>query len=107
MNLPLAAWGPLQYPQPLIWIGCLVCFILVVVRMFQNGATTMGIVTLLASLCCGIGTLIALVVGWMNADRWGIRNLMIIYTILIVLALIFGTVAPTPEVVEYRQRFVQ
>ena len=53
------------------------------------------------------GTIIALVVGWMNADRWGIRTLMIVYTILIILALIFGTVAPTPEVVEYRQRFVQ
>src|SRR6478736_3705073 len=93
MNLPLAAWGPLQYPQPLIWLVCVICFILVVVKMFQNGAVTAGIVTLVLSLCCGIGTLIALVVGWMNADRWGIRTLMIVYTIFIVLALIFGTVA--------------
>jgi hypothetical protein len=107
MNLPLAIWGPLHYPQPVIWIGCLVCFILIVVKMFQNGAGTMGIVTLVASLCCGLGTIIALVVGWMNADRWGIRNLMIVYTVFIVSALIFGAIAPTPEVAEYRHRIGQ
>ncbi len=106
MNLPLAAWGPMHYPQPVIWLGCLICLILVIVKMFENGSSTLGIITIAASCCCGLGNLVALIVGWSNADRWGIRNLMIIYTVFIVLALIFGTVAPTPEVAEYRQRLV-
>src|SRR6266700_3209554 len=78
MTFPLAAaWGPAHYPQPVIWLGCVICFILVVMAMFRNGSGTLGIVTILASCCCGVGTIVALVVGWMNADRWGIRNLMI------------------------------
>ena len=104
--LVVAAWGPLHYPQPLIWIGLLVCFILVVIKMFQNGAGTLGIITLVLSLCCGLGTVVALVVGWSNADRWGIRTLMIVYTVFIVLFLIFGAVAPAPVAVDYRDRFL-
>ena len=107
MHLPLAAtWAPMHYPQPLIWIGCLVCFIMVVMAMFRNGASTMGIITLVLSLCCGLGTVVALVVGWSNADRWGIRNLMLVYTIFIILAVVFGAVAPNnPIIVDTRDRF--
>ncbi|MFL5342905.1 MAG: hypothetical protein ACJ8F7_22450 [Gemmataceae bacterium] len=59
----------------------LICLILVIVKMFQNGATGLGIATILSSCLCGIGTIVALIAGWMNADRWGIRQLMLVYTV--------------------------
>jgi len=67
----------------LVW---LICFILVVVKMFQNGQSGLGIVTLITTFCCGgIGFLIAFVVGWMNANTWGIKNVMLAWTVSILL----------------------
>jgi hypothetical protein len=65
-------------------LGSLICFILIVVKMFQDKKTGAGIASIVLALCCGIGFLIALVVGWQNAHRWNIRNLMIAYTVLLV-----------------------
>jgi hypothetical protein len=80
----------------LVW---LVCFIMVLVKMFQKGQTVMGVVCILG-ICCGVGSLIALVVGWMNATAWGIQNLMYAYTGSLILYFIligvsFGTGAIT------------
>ena len=64
----------------LFGIGSLVCFIMVVIKLFQNPETkTMGIVSLV-TICCGIGALIAFIVGWMNADKLGIKNVMLVWT---------------------------
>jgi hypothetical protein len=64
----------------LFGIGSLVCFIMVVIKMFQDPDTkTMGIVSLV-TICCGIGGLIAFIVGWMNADKLGVKNIMLIWT---------------------------
>ena len=62
----------------------LVCFIMVLVKMFQRGDTTIGIVSLVLAICSGIGVLIAFVYGWINASRLEIRNVMIVWTIAIV-----------------------
>ena len=62
----------------------LVCFIMVLVKMFQRGDTTIGIVSLVLAICSGIGVLIAFVYGWINASRLEIRNVMIVWTISIV-----------------------
>jgi hypothetical protein len=67
-------------------ITSLVCHILIIVKMFQTGQTGLGIACIVLTLCLGIGYLITLVVGWMNASRWGINNLMLIYTIAFVVA---------------------
>ena len=40
-------------------IVSLVCYILVIVKMFQHGQTVLGIVCLVLLLCCGLGGLIA------------------------------------------------
>ncbi len=57
----------------------LVCFILVVVKMFQNGQTGVGIASIVLLLCC-IGGLVAFVFGWMKANEWGIKNVMLAWT---------------------------
>ena len=61
-----------------------VCFILIVVKMFQNGSTGLGIATILSSCLCGIGMIVALIFGWLNADAWRIRQLMLVYTVALI-----------------------
>ena len=68
-------------------LGSLVCFVLVIVQMFSNGESTMGIVSLV-TLLCGIGGLIAFVYGWMRSGAWGIQNIMYAWTGCIVGAII-------------------
>jgi hypothetical protein len=65
-------------------LAMLVCFTLVVVKMFQNGKTTPGIVSLVG-LLCGIGMIFAFVYGWMKAKDWRITNIMIVWSIASVL----------------------
>lgn len=72
-------------------LAAFVCFIMVLVKMFQNGQTTMGIISIVTA-CCGIGHIIALVVGWQNADRWMIRNLMMVYTVCFIGAIVLGAI---------------
>ena len=82
----------------------LVCFILVVIKMFQNGQTVMGIVCIVG-ICCGIGSIIALVVGWMNAAKWGIQNIMYVYTgALLIYFILLGVGFATGAVVIPQQK---
>ncbi len=60
-------------------VGSLVCFIMVIIKMFQNDATTVAIVSLLL-LLCGIGALVAFVYGWIKAGEWGLTNVMLAWT---------------------------
>jgi len=71
--------------QAIVGLASIVCLILVIVKMIQNGQTGLGI----ASICCG---LIALVVGWQNATAWNIKTLMTVWTILIVINIILGII---------------
>lgn len=57
-------------------VGMLICFILVLVRMFQVGQTGLGIACIVLSLLCGLGGLVAFIAGWMNAVNWRIQNVM-------------------------------
>jgi hypothetical protein len=90
--------------QYLIWLLALIAFvvqILVVVKMFQNAGALHGIL----GIICGI---YAYIWGWMNSGKLGIKNLMIIWTALIILIIIlnlvfgasmaaqYGTVPTTP-----------
>jgi hypothetical protein len=70
----------------LVWLVLLAAFvvqILVVVKMFQNAGALHGIL----GLICG---LYAYIWGWMNSTKLGIRNLMIIWTILIIIYFILA-----------------
>jgi hypothetical protein len=75
-------------------IGSLVCFILVLVQMFNRGQTTLGIVCIVLLFCCGIGGLVAFVYGWMKHREWGITNVMIAWSCFWVLGIIGGVMHP-------------
>jgi len=67
----------------------LVAFILqiiIVIKIFQNDGALKGIL----GLICG---LYALIWGWQNADRLNIRNVVMGYTGLLILAIILNVVA--------------
>ena len=66
----------------LIGLGSLVCWIMVLIKQFQMGSVVHGIIGILT---CGLWTLIW---GWINAKKYNIRNLMLIWTILIVVAVV-------------------
>jgi hypothetical protein len=83
----------------------LVCHILVIVKMFQNGHTGLGIACIILMFCCGIGYAITLIYGWMKASQWNIRNLMIVYTIALVLD--FLGLGLNPGVVQQQLQQIQ
>jgi hypothetical protein len=66
----------------LIGLGSLVCWIMVLIKQFQLGSVVHGIIGIVT---CGLWTLIW---GWINAGKYNIRNLMLIWTILIVVGLV-------------------
>lgn len=75
--------GPVGIILILLGLTSLVCFILVVVRMFQEGQTGLGIVTIL-TLFCGIGGLIAFVYGWIKSKDWNLQTVMLVWTVVVV-----------------------
>jgi hypothetical protein len=70
----------------LVGFGSLICFILVLIKQFQNAGAVHGIIGIIT---CGIWTFIW---GWMNATKLNIKNLMLIWTLLIVIGIIFNVV---------------
>ena len=70
--------------QIILAIPSLVCLVLVIINMFQNGHTGLGIASAVLTLVCGIGSLIAFVWGWMNMGG----KVMIAWTILIIASVI-------------------
>lgn len=62
----------------------LILFIIVLIKLFQNEGALKGILGLICSLYTFIW-------GWMNAGKLNIRNLMIIWTLVIILyAICYG-----------------
>ena len=75
------AGGILGILALLFLLGSIICWILVLIRMFKDAGALQGIIGLLCSLW-------AFIWGWMNSSRLGIRNIMIAWTALLVLYLI-------------------
>lgn len=67
----------------LVALGCLVCAIIVLIKLFQNEGALKGIL----GLICGLYTFIW---GWMNATKLGIKNIMLIWTVLLIIYMILG-----------------
>ena len=81
--------GVLGYVRAAIGgLGSLVCFILVLIQMFQRGQTTLGVVCIVLIFCFGIGGLIAFIYGWMKHREWGITNVMYAWTGCIALSIL-------------------
>ena len=70
--------------QLVLALPSLVCLIIVIVNMFQNGKTGLGITTIILTLLCCIGSLIAFIWGWMNVGG----KVMIAWTVLTVAGII-------------------
>jgi hypothetical protein len=77
----------------LFWLVALGCYVWVVIKMFQNQQTGLGIASLVLAPCVGIGGLIAFVMGWMKAGEWKIKGVMITWTGTGVIAFCFGGAA--------------
>lgn len=73
----------LQVLNIVVSLGSLICFIIVLVKMFQNAGVLQGILGLICGLWCFIW-------GWMNAGKLGIKNIMLIWTVLILLGIVFA-----------------
>lgn len=71
----------------------LVCWILVLIKMFQAGQTALAIVSIV-TFCCVIGYLIPFIYGWMKAKEWNLSNVMVIWSICIAINLITGAISP-------------
>ncbi len=71
--------GALYY---LLLIANLVCFILVLIKLFKKEGVLLGIL----GIICGLYTFIW---GWINHKKQGITNIMIIWTILVIIQLVY------------------
>lgn len=71
----------MQAIAALVGLGSLVCFIMVVIKLFQQKGALHGILGIL----CGLYTFIW---GWMESGRLGIKNIMMIWTALIIVSVI-------------------
>jgi hypothetical protein len=84
----------------------LICHIIVIVKMFQNGQTGLGILAIVLTCCFGIGILFTLIYGWVKSTEWNIKNIMLVYTVGFVLHLAGEVMAP-PDVASIRQQIEQ
>jgi hypothetical protein len=82
----MAGAGALGLLAMLIGLVSFVIFIMVLIRQFKDAGAVHGIIGIVT---CGIWTFIW---GWMNATRLNIKNLMLIWTGLIVLNIILQVV---------------
>jgi hypothetical protein len=68
----------------LVGLASFVCFIMILIKQFQNAGAVHGIIGIIT---CGIWTFIW---GWMNANNLNIKNIMMIWTLLIVVGIIIN-----------------
>jgi len=80
----MLAGGLIGIVALLVSLGCLICFIIVLIKQFQDAGVVHGIIGIIT---CGIWTFIW---GWINSSRLGIRNIMMIWTLLIVVQLVLN-----------------
>ena len=69
-----------------LWLGCIICFIIVLIKLFQEQGALHGIL----GLICALYTFIW---GWINASRLNLRNIMLIWTLLIILSIIVNVMS--------------
>jgi hypothetical protein len=68
-------------------LGCLVCFIIILIKQFQNGGVVHGIIGIIT---CGIWTFIW---GWINSGKLNLRNIMLIWTVLIIISMVLNVMS--------------
>ena len=68
-------------------LGCLICLIIVLIKQFQNAGVVHGIIGIIT---CGIWTFIW---GWMNGGKLNFKNIMLIWTLLIIVTMVLNLLA--------------
>ena len=68
----------------LIGLACFVCYILVLIKQIQNAGPVHGIIGIIT---CTIWTFIW---GWMNSTKLNIKNIMLAWTLLIIVSIIIN-----------------
>ena len=63
--------------------GSLICFIIVLIKLFQTEGALKGILGFICSLY-------TFVWGWMNATKLNIKNIMMIWTVLLILTFVLS-----------------
>lgn len=79
--------------QTLGGIVQLVCFILVLMQMFQHGQTGLAIACIVLVFCC-IGGLVTYIYGWVKAGEWNLTTVMLIWTVGVALSIAGGLMNP-------------
>ena len=92
--------SPLGIVSNIIGLVGLVCFVLVVVKMFQNNQTGLGIACIVGLCVCGIGGLVAFIMGWVKSGEWNLKTVMLVWTgvILLNMGLVIYMFATMPTV---------
>jgi hypothetical protein len=80
----------LQILAILVGLGSLVCWIFVLIKIFQDGNVGLGIVGIICPL-------FAFIYGWMKANEYGIQKVMLIWTVLIVAGIAVNVAMPRPQ----------
>ena len=88
-------------------IVSLVCYVLVVVKMFQNGKTGPGLFSTIGLLLCGLGALFAFIYGWTKAGEWKITNVMIAWSVAIVVSIGINIMVLPAAIEAARQQAIQ
>ncbi len=72
-------------------LGNLACLIMVVIKLFKQEGTMKGIL----GVICGLYTFIW---GWINSSKLNIRNIMLIWTVLIVASIVVGNLSAQQQI---------
>lgn len=88
-----------------VGIASFVCFVLVVIEMFKRNETGIGIATIVLSVCTGLGPLLAFIYGWVKSSEWGLKKVMLAWTVLfvaniflVVRYIVFFVAAAAPQI---------
>jgi len=68
-------------------LGSLICFIIVLIKQFKTAGAVHGIIGIIT---CGLWTLIW---GWMNSGKLNIRNIMLIWTLLLIICIVLNVMS--------------
>jgi hypothetical protein len=81
----------------IVGIIVLVCYILIIIKMFQAEDTGIAIACIVLLLCM-IGPILAFILGWINVRKYRAENIMYAWTIAIVISLMLRVVGILVEV---------
>ena len=77
----------------IVGVGSLVCWILVLVKIFQANQIGLGIL----GIICPLFTFIY---GWVKSGEWKIQKLMLIWTVLVVINIALSAAMPHTVIIQ-------